>query len=76
MRYFKLTKILIFYEFLINAFQNQLIKNLIPIWVYAIQSFFFQFSPVAPKVARRGFNQIWVTREIENLAILLHICEF
>jgi len=38
-------------------------------------SFFFQFSHVAPKVARRGFNQIWLTREIENLAILLHIGE-
>jgi hypothetical protein len=37
--------------------------------------FFFQFSHVAPKVARRGFNQIWHTREIENLAILLHIAE-
>jgi len=37
--------------------------------------FFPQFSHVAPKVVRRGFNQICLTREIENLAILLHIGE-
>jgi hypothetical protein len=75
MWYFKLTKIFNFYKLLINSFQNQLIKNLIPIWVYVIQSFFLQFSHVAPKVAGRQFNQIWLMRETGNLAILLHIGE-
>jgi len=40
-----------------------------------MQSFFPLFSHVAPKVVRRRFNQICLTQEIENLAILLHIGE-